>query len=238
MRIFVLILAFFSVILFSCSSEVDIDEIRTIKVTGTSQIMIPADYVVITFEISSLKPTPEQAQIEIDNSTQAVLAFASSLDIPFSDISTTYVYLERNEIELENGDLIFKGYLASNTMSIKLTDLPIFDALVSGVLTNGVNDIYSVSFVSEKEIETRRNANLAAIKAAKEKADYLANQLGQSVGVPIEIIEKTNSYIPQPNFLEFPPESDSPGAQKPSTTIIPTPITISSKMEVTFSLRN
>jgi len=238
MRIIFLFLSIIIVLLFSCAPDVDIDEPRTIKVTGTSHIKIPAEYVIITFEISSLKPTPEQARIDNSNSSQAVLTYVTSLDIPLSDISTTYGYYERNEIELDNGDIIFKGYLASTTMSIKLVNLSKYDELIAGVFTLGVNDIYSVSFESEKEVETKRRANLAAIKAAKEKADYLANQLGQSVGVPIDIIEKTRSFIPQPNFIEFQPKSDGPVPEIPSPTTIPTPITISSEFEVTFSLTN
>ncbi len=154
-----------------------------------------------------------------------------SLGIPTKDIATREISLERQEDEVEGKSPVFRGYLATNRIVITLRDLGSYDKLMTVILKAGVNEIGSVHFGSENEVEKRKEVRIAAIKAAKEKADYLSLALGQKVCAPIKIEETRTGYGTNLNS-----EIVVMAPKVVSATIAPSNIEISASIDVTFLL--
>jgi uncharacterized protein YggE len=117
-----------------------------------------------------------------------------------------------------------------------------YDELVAGVIEVGVNRISGVEFGSSEEIAKRKEARLLAIKAAREKAEYLAEALGQRVGRPLWINEFRRQ--PQPwgaanwasNAAVFVPPARAGEADAEQGSIAPGSKTIRAQVEVGFRL--
>ena len=81
------------------------------------------------------------------------------------------------------------GYTASQTIAITLKDLSEYEDLLTDLLDAGVEYVHGVNFETSELRKHRDEAREMAVEAAKEKATALADQLGQSLGEPAEIVE-------------------------------------------------
>jgi hypothetical protein len=68
------------------------------------------------------------------------------------------------------------------SIEIRLTKFDKFESLLTGLLTNGVNAIHGIDFRTTELRKHRDTARAMAIRAAKEKADALASELGVKCG--------------------------------------------------------
>src|SRR4030095_3981219 len=68
------------------------------------------------------------------------------------------------------------------SIQVKLTDIEAFEALLTGLLTNGVNNVHGIEFRTSQLRKHRDTARAMAVRAAKEKADALASELGVKCG--------------------------------------------------------
>ena len=127
---------------------------------------------------------------------------------------------------------IFLGYEASNEITIKLRDLSKYDLLMQTIIKCGVNKLEGPRFCILNEQDKRKEARIQAIKAAKEKADYLAAALQQKVCIPMKISEtpEETSYCSTSNFATFTPPEEV------DSSLIPRNINISSSVDVVFKL--
>jgi uncharacterized protein YggE len=62
-----------------------------------------------------------------------------------------------------------------------------FDAVMKGLLANGVNAVHGIDFRTAQLRKYRDQARQMAIRAAKEKADAMAGELGVKCGKPYQI---------------------------------------------------
>ncbi len=73
-------------------------------------------------------------------------------------------------------------YVVRKSIEIKLTKMEAFAGLLTGLLTNGVNNVHGIEFRTSQLRKHRDAARAMAIRAAKEKADALASELGVKRG--------------------------------------------------------
>ena len=60
-------------------------------------------------------------------------------------------------------------YIVRKTIGIKLTNISGFDGVLSGLITNGVNNVQGIDFRTSELRKYRDKARTLAIQAAKEK---------------------------------------------------------------------
>jgi uncharacterized protein YggE len=88
----------------------------------------------------------------------------------------------------KNGALIKPVYyLVRKTIGIRLTNVGGFDGILTGLITNGVNVVQGIDFRTSELRKYKDQARAMAVKAAKEKADAIASELGVKVGKPYNI---------------------------------------------------
>ena len=78
-------------------------------------------------------------------------------------------------------------YLVRRGIGVRLTEVKQFDVVLSGLITNGVNYIQGIDFRTSELRKYKDQARAMAIRAAKEKADAMAAELGVKVGKPYTI---------------------------------------------------
>lgn len=223
-----------------CATVPENAGLREITVRGVAEVVVPPDFVTVSTRVVTLDKDVRKAQAENDQRVKAVLALVEKLGVEPRDLRTGYVSLRTKERREENKPPVFEGYEAVKNITVVLRDMTKYDELISAMLEAGVNRISSVSFGSSDEIEKRREARLLAIKAAREKAEYLAGQLGQRVGKPLWIAEYRKETPMWGSFATnaayfYRPEREAKADQKRGT-IAPGSSTIRAQVEVSFEL--
>ncbi|PWK28875.1 hypothetical protein LV89_00428 [Arcicella aurantiaca] len=89
-------------------------------------------------------------------------------------------------------------FLETKNYILKVPNLYKIDGIVSKVEEKGVAGINIDRYEFSKIEQLRRDIKIKALQAAKEKAKYLLEGIGEQLGEAIEIIEIDNGYSPQP----------------------------------------
>ena len=236
-----MVLAVLAGLLAGCSNT-ESQPPREITVRGVAEVTIPPDHVSVSTNVVTLDMDLAKAQAENDRRVRDVLAFIKDLGIKADDVSTGYASLYPKERQERDNPPVFEGYEASKRISVKLRDMTKYDELIAGMLGLGVNRIDGISFESAEEIKKRREARLLAVEAAKEKAGYLAQKLGQKVGKPLWIAEFRKETPQWGGSLAFSnaavfSRSEAPAlADTAQRSLAPCSITIRGEVEVCFEL--
>ncbi len=165
-----------------------------IEVTGMAEKEIVPDEIYISITIRERIENKEKITIEKQETDlkEALKSLEISLEnFSLSDANANYV-----RIKWTKKDVIAKSeYLlkVENAMTVgkvfqKLDKLKIVDAHISKVSHSKILDF-------KKEVK------ILAIKAAKQKADYLLNAIGEQTGKALKVNEVNSNYIKNDSYL-------------------------------------
>ena len=185
---------------------------RYIEVTGSSETEIIPDEIhfMITikeywqeeFEKKS-KPEDYQTKVpvnEIEHNLMSALKQAGSAP---SDIQTKEV----GDYWRERG----KDFLISKTFDIKLQNPDQINRIIQTVNTKGIQSM-NIGELKNKDLqEYRKQGKIEALKAARQKADYLVAAMGQKLGNVLRIVEPEER-----SFSYFQPQSAMSNVAIPS----------------------
>ena len=181
----------------------------TISVTGAAEVRAVPDEAVLTFSIESREVDLSSAVKDNDERISAVTAFLKESKIEAKDIRTEIIRIrpifERvqsvgkgnafqmpaqqvNAPGLAPGTAAQKkdkikpiGYTARRSLSITIKDLKSFEDIYRGLIGKGVNDVGGIQFRTTELRKYRDEARLKAVKAAREKAEAMATELGATL---------------------------------------------------------
>ncbi len=171
-------------------------QIPQINVSGEGKIKVTPDKVVVNFGVQNLGNDATEVKKLNDATVDKVIKFIKQFGIPTSDYQTTNVSLNRNY------DYTKKkyNYQASQSITITLKDISKYDALMMGLVDNGINNVNNVEFQSSKIEEHKSAARKEAMKEAKRKAEDYVSVLGQKVGKALLISDNSSVHYPQPMY--------------------------------------
>jgi len=89
-------------------------------------------------------------------------------------------------------------FIVSQSLTIIITDLSKYDAILAEVVDAGINQVYSIEFQTDELKKYRYEARSLAIAAAKEKAEFFAREAGFQLGKVINLRETTSDYYWRP----------------------------------------
>jgi uncharacterized protein YggE len=92
-------------------------------------------------------------------------------------------------------------FLARKQYRIKVTDLTKFNEIMSAVDPKGIEYSNIESYDYSKMESLKKDLKIKALQNAKEKAEYLINSIGGTLGGPLEIQEINNDA--QPEIMNF-----------------------------------
>lgn len=167
---------------------------RTITVTGSAEVRVVPDEVVLTLGVETWDKDLDVAKAQNDEIVKRVMACANDHGISSEHVQTDYLSIEPRYRDGYYEARDFIAYFARNTIVITLRDLGEFESLLSSVLDAGVNYVHGIEFRTTKLREHRDSARALAITAAQEKAVALSGALGQKVGEPQAIEEMQDDW--------------------------------------------
>jgi hypothetical protein len=168
-------------------------EPRLITVSGEAVVKVVPDEVVLTLGVESSDKQLRRAKSLNDERVEQVLAAAEKLGILAKNIQTDHISIEpRYRDSYEQRDFI--GYFVRQTIVITLKDVSQFEDLLTAVLDAGANYVHGIQFRTTELRKHKDEARALAIKAAREKAVALAQELGQKVGKPYSIREDQEGW--------------------------------------------
>ncbi len=170
----------------------DIENTPSIEVSGTGELKIVPDEIVLLFGIETQDMSLDKAKSENDTRARKILSLVKELQIDPKDVQTDYVKISP-EYEREDSKTVFKGYEVSVSIQVLLHDTAKYDELVTKALSAGANRLYSVDFRSSEARKHREEARRMALIAARKKAEKMAAALDCRIGKPLSIVENHQS---------------------------------------------
>ena len=175
----------------------------TIQVSGKAEIRIAPDLVDITLGVEVFDKDLLSAQEEQNKRVAAVIARLKKAGIEDKDIQT-----DRVSIRPRHGDDRSKikpiGYEVDRSVSITLRDIGKFDEVLTAALQAGATDVSGINFRTTELLKHRDAARIAALRAARQKATLLANELGLKVGPAQSVVEDLPGGTGA-HFMEYEP---------------------------------
>lgn len=163
---------------------------RGITSRGTAEIEVAPDEVVITFGVETEHKELTEAKELNDTRTAAVIGAVKQLGVPAEKIATEYLRITPRY----NSYRDFDKYEVRRTVVVTLNRVDQFEALLSAALLAGATHVHDVVFQTTNLREHRDKARLMAVRAAREKAEAVAAELGQQIGRPLTISEEADRW--------------------------------------------
>ncbi len=169
------------------------NEPRLITVNGNAEIKVVPDEVIITLGVETWDEDLTKAKNDNNRIVAKILETAKKKGIEEKHIQTDHISIEpRYRDQWEHRTFI--GYFVRKTVVVTLRDVSKFEPLLSSFLEAGANYVHGVQFRTTELRKHRDKARSMAIKAAREKAEALAGELGQKVGLPYSIGEGYSNW--------------------------------------------
>lgn len=150
---------------------------RTITVSGTGEILVPADTAVVSIGVTCRDKDALKAQSQANETIAAIRAALTATGFSEEDISTGYINLYAAYDYSSSVERI-TGYNASSTLAVKVTDMTRVGEVIDLAFGAGANMLDGVSFSAKDDTAARAEALKAAVADAKAKADVLAEAAG------------------------------------------------------------
>jgi uncharacterized protein len=169
---------------------------KTISVNGSADMEITPDeiYVLVTLKEYEKKGT---GKIGLDKIKTDFLNSCTSVGLPDSVI--TIASYEGNLLKKKRSK---EELYASISYQVKFNNSKKMDELVNR-LDDEATQSFDVVRVSHSKIqEYRKQMRIQAIKAAKEKAAYLTEAVGENLGTAVTITENSQPFI-QPQYFNI-----------------------------------
>ena len=214
-----------------------------INVTGTAEIKVAPDRVVISLGVESRSPQLSVAKSRNDTAIAAILAIAAREQVAAADVQTDFieinpVYQSRDSTESRENYLI-DYYRVNKSVGITLRDLSRFERLLTAMINAGANRVHGVTFQTSELRKHRDQARDMAVKAAIEKAQAIAGAAGLRVDKPESISDLDHGggpYYGQMMSNASQNVSSSFGSAQGGSTFAPGRINVTASVSLTFRL--
>ena len=166
---------------------------RTISVTGSGSVKVPADTAKLTFSVLTKESTALASVQNNATKMNKVYDALKKIGISEENISTANYSLYQ-ESYWKDGKDIPGQYVTSNNIIVILDDVEKSGLVIDTAISAGVNQMNGISFLVKDSKAALDQARKLAFQQAKEKADLFATEAGCKVGKVITITENSGSY--------------------------------------------
>ena len=171
-------------------------------VTGEGRIKATPDQAWITIGAESRSKVSTEAQQRNAEAMTAVQQKISGFGVPKDAIRTTAIDLQM-EFDYSNGKQTPRGYVARNTIEVRVDDLSKLGDVLDAVVGSGASTIHGLRFDVKQREQLEMSALQAGVKQAMAKAQALAAGAGRAVDRVIKIEESfAGQEGPRPMMME------------------------------------
>ncbi len=170
------------------------DNPREIVVSGEGRVAVEPDMAVLSLGVTREARLAKDALDDTSREVAKVLDVVKQSGIAARDIQTSSVSLSpRWDRPKSNALPRVVGYVASNTLSIRVRDMAQLGALMDQVVGRGANQMNGLQFTLADRGPVEDEARRRAVKDAMAKANLLAESAQVTLGPVRRISEGTGS---------------------------------------------
>jgi uncharacterized protein len=214
---------------------------RGITVSGEAAIMVAPDQAVVMIGVETFDAKLDVAAATNERIAKVLITEWKKLGIADSNIKTSGVTVTiAYDDQHRAPSRAIVGYVVRRSYDITANSAATAEQVINRGLANGANQISQIDFRSTEMRRYRDQARVMATKAAREKAELIAGQLGATVGAPRNISEAATYYSGRSSqnlmtqnvtsYADDDGDSDSVGA------VAPGQIAVRATVSVTFDL--
>ncbi len=221
-----------------CALPVAADEFAAqhITVYGTATLEVAPDQMTWLITVRTTDPRSERAALAHGGEVAAVLSLLRSRGIAETDIQTSRMQLGENWTH-GPGPSVRDGFFASTEVSFTLADLDAYPAVWTGLSGLAGVTVHGVELDVADRTGHRNDARLAAVKAARDKAQAIADALGARLGEPLFVEEELLENLGRPIQAQFSNVAMSAGgAGDAGEFVAPGTIPIKARVRAAFRL--
>lgn len=160
---------------------------KTISVTGSASLEVIPDEIYVQVDLREYKKKGED-KVELDKIKSDFLGYCRAAGVADNDISVAS-YDGYNMANIWRRKRKDPELLASISYQVKFSNTKLIDDLVNRLDDQAINNFRITRASHSKITEYRKQLKIQAVKAAREKALYLAEAVNEQLGQAIEINE-------------------------------------------------
>ncbi|HUI19507.1 MAG TPA: SIMPL domain-containing protein [Methylocella sp.] len=214
------------------------DAVPSITTTGIASADVTPDIVTISIGVDTERPNAADATRDNARAAQAVVGEIKAQGIDGRDIKTLSITLSPvyDEDSDSNGHVkrTLRGYLAQNSLSVRIRDLAKAGALARQVMDQGANSLEGIEFDYSQKDAKYDALRGDAMHDALRKATSYVNGLGIKLGRVLEIA--TEPPAPVPNAMSSRMVGGSREASAAAIPVEPGVQTLRAEVQVTWEL--
>jgi uncharacterized protein len=172
------------------------DVVKNIEVTGVAEMEVVPDELYFTISLKEYfkDEKSQKDKVAIEVLEKQLIEAVKAAGLPRENLSISGVTGYREW----NGRKKPQIFLAAKQYQLKLSNLNNVNDLMAKVDDRGIEYVSMSRVEHSKKEEFRKQVKINALKAAKDKASYLLESIGEKVGEVLEIREgEDNYYYPQ-----------------------------------------
>lgn len=170
-----------------CTTLYSQDKQKVVEVTGSATIEVQPDLMNWDIRVQDDYDNLKSAVNNNESSVERILGFLKSQGVKSERISTSGLRIIKNSTYYDSK---YKKYTVTNNVWFSISDINLYQKLADYFVSFDNVYISSTNLSASNEIETRKQARINALKAAKEKAEMMAAVFGKEIGEPLMISEE------------------------------------------------
>jgi uncharacterized protein len=193
---FVFAFCLFSITIFAqiATPKMEKEPLKNIEVTGTAELEIVPDEIYFSISLKEYfkDEKSQKDKVAIETLEKQLIEATKTAGLPKENLSISGV----SGYKEWNGKRKPQVFLAAKQYQLKLTNLNNINDLMAKVDDRGVEYVSVNRVEHSRKEEFRKQVKINALKAAKEKATYLVESIGEKISGVLEIkeIEDGNYY--------------------------------------------
>ena len=212
-----------------------------ISVTGSAEVKVAPDEIHLSVGVETRDEAMGEAKRQNDERVAKVLAFIKRSGVADKDVQTDFLSIDPNyDHDVSRTKSTF--YIVSKSIEIRFTETKGFEEFLSGLLTSGVTTVHGIDFRTTQIRKHRDTARAMAIRAAREKADAMAAELGVKRGKVYSITANdgggwwgaSGNFRGRGAFQNSVQNAGGPSEMTDSTTLSVGQISVSASVNVSF----
>lgn len=164
--------------------------LNTIVATATGEVSVAPDVAYVEIGMRTENASATAAQNENDKQMKNILSAVKSVGISESEITTSN-YSVVPEYDYSSSKRITKGYVAVNTARVTINDITKVGATLEAANKAGANEVGDIYFSIKERNAAYDNALDMAIKAARARAEVMAEAAGVKLGGLVRVQQGT-----------------------------------------------
>ena len=217
------------------AAEIEIEaDGPVVELSVFESVTVAPDIATIGAGVSTEAPTATEALRRNSAEMQKVIAQIKALGVADKDIQTTGINLNAmNDYDQQARRQVFRGYQASNRVSVILRDIGEAGEVLDALVAAGATDLSGPNFSIENDEPAKDAARKRAVERAFARANAYAEMLGYDGAKVLAISEAIEGRGPMPEMAMMRASSDMVAAAPPvQPGMVSTGVSITIKFEM------